>query len=135
MSTTVGNALNDLIASSSLPLPVKKAYLDFAPQNTPTPYLTYNDNVAMVPSLSGDGKALNMNRTMQFNVWQKTDYETATLPGDVVALLNGAILHIDGISQTLKVSVASMTRLDEPEDSELIHHEITIDLTHPVGTP
>lgn len=132
-ATTIGGALRQLIGASSLNMTNKYLYLDFAPPQTDPPYLTYNDHITAVPGLKGDGKALAYGRTMQLNLWQKPVTEDPALIGALVALLDGASLTVEGANQHPRVAVSSYSRLDEPYESELVHHQITIEIAHVVG--
>jgi hypothetical protein len=134
MTTTLGGALTDLVGDAqSLTMTNKRLYLDFAPPDTIPPYLTYNDGVSSIPALKGDGQSIMLNTTMQINLWQKTDYEDNQLVKQLVAILNGARLIVDGIALKPKVTVTSYTRIEEQYENELVHHEVTIEIIHPVG--
>lgn len=131
--TTLAAALIQLVGSFDIDMVNKQLYLDFAPPQTIPPYMTYNDYISAVPDLKGDGKAIAFGRTMQINLWQKPSTEDPTLLSALVSHLDGASLTVAGANQSPRIAVSSFSRLEEPYEAELVHHQITIEIAHVVG--
>jgi hypothetical protein len=111
-----------------------KVFLDEAPVETIPPYITYNDNVSTTPELDGDAMTVYLKGRKQFNLWQKTDAEDDTILPALVAALNGMLVRTDNDPFTSVVKVESVTRIEEPLDTGLIHHEVTVALAQPLAT-
>lgn len=133
MSKTLSGAIRDYVVAANLDGIDAKVYLDFAPHDTIPPYLTYNDHVSTAPELKGDGKTIEFNRVLQYNVWQHSDHEDMFLPTRLVQALDGATVRVEGEDTAMKLSVQSLTRLPGEQDEEIIHHELTIGITHPTS--
>lgn len=132
MSKTLGGAVRALVAESGLSVG-SKIYLDFAPHGTNPPYLTYIDHITTDPELRGDGKTIASNRSMQYNVWQHIDHEDAFLPTRLSEVLDGAVVYVEGSTTAIKISVLSMSRLPGEADEEIVHHELTLGMSHPTS--
>lgn len=133
MSTTLAGAIRELVIGAALDNIDRKVYLDFAPHGTVPPYLTFNDHVSLAPETKGDGKTLQYNRVLQYNVWQHVDHEDAHLPTRLAEVLNGAIVRVEGQDAGMKLSVQSLTRLPGELDEEIVHHELSIGISHPTS--
>jgi len=132
MSKTLGGAIRNLVIGSELSVG-RKVYLDFAPHGTTPPYLTYIDHINTDPALRGDGKTIANNRSMQYNVWQHIDHEDPFLPTELYTLLDGALVRVEGFAAPIKISVQSMSRLPGEADEEIVHHELTLGMSHPTS--
>lgn len=131
MSKTLAGAIRVYVIDAGLTDIDEKVYLDFAPADAVPPYLTYNDHISVAPEVKGDGKVTQFNRNVQYNVWQHIDHEDMFLPTQLVQVLDGALVYVEGTAAALKVSVQSLTRLPGEMDEEIIHHEITLGIAHP----
>lgn len=131
MSQTITGSLRLLIVNAGLPGVEDKAYLDFAPADTIPPYVTYNDQVSMSPSVLGDGRVIEYSRALQVNLWQHEDHEDPQLPSLLLQALDGSLVTVEGMDGSRKVRVDSLTRLPSDLDEELVHHELTLTVVHP----
>jgi hypothetical protein len=133
MATSVGGAIVGILRDADTTIANDQLYLDQAPTDVTTPYLTYNDAISITPELKGDGHILQMAQQLQINLWQSVDDEDPALLSQLITALDGSLFQIDGLAQTLKVAVTSVVRLDEPYDERLVHHAITIEIAHPAN--
>lgn len=130
MADSIGGALVAIV--ETLNWAEDKVFLDFAPERTLPPYVTYNDNVSYTPLLKGDSRTEFIGRDLQFNLWQHPNDEDPTRLTDLIGVLNGAVLKIADNAYSPLTNVLSCNRVPEPEDSGVIHHEITVGVAHPV---
>lgn len=128
--TTISGGIIQNLDAANLPNVGNKTFLDEAPEDTIPPYITYNDNVSMLPELSGDASTQFYSRNMQFNLWQIANEESPTLPGLLLGVLDGMRVKVDSQPFTALLKAVSVTRIEEPLDTGLTHHEITVAIVH-----
>lgn len=127
---TIAGALRQTIIDANIV--GNRVYLDFAPVDIErVPYITYNDNAGYAPAQRGDAKTQFYNRSIQLNLWQKSNDEDPALAHRFVQTLDGATLHVEGSAMAIRVKVDSWNRLADNFEDQLIHNEVSVSLVNP----
>lgn len=128
-STTTG-ALKVKIESLGLGIP---AYRDAAPEGHALPYVRIIEAISTVPDPMEDhalGTGTELVQIDLFQAWRDASHaplENYTLPGALLAGLEGAQIGNVGSKRVYTVLVRNMRRLLE-EDNNIVHHVIDVDL-------
>jgi hypothetical protein len=146
MSATTAGALKAYIETLGLGVTV---FRDRAPKDAPLPLVIIQEGISMVPDRDGDfgdpaavhGVAEQAQVSL-FQAWRKPDGtagETYTLPGDLVASLQGAQLptaptRVYGVRVIGKVRIPGIDApgggavADNADGGNVIHDAITVEL-------
>ena len=89
---SVASALRTAITAANITNITTKVYRNIAPDSETYPFVTFDDDVARVPALFGDGGVLARARTISVDLWQLLDAEDTTLVESLLAAVDGADL-------------------------------------------
>lgn len=131
MALTSANALKTLIEGLGLGL---SAYRSGPPEGLARPYVTIQEEIALVPDPLEDATMTTGQETVQIDLWQDLRNLVTGDTGENYALapalrrgLHGARLIPIGTKITYAVLVRSSARMEEPKDN-IIHTAITVDI-------
>jgi hypothetical protein len=122
---SIGGSIRKVLLDANLP-GVTGIFRDFAPPNTPKPYITYYDELRNVPSLIGDGVVSTRLRMVQFDLWQDRANENTDLIDLLVVALDG-IGAFDSGTFVYRLRVSNIQRMISLEDN-VVHHAVTLDV-------
>jgi hypothetical protein len=109
-----------------------RCWQDNAPTKPTLPYVTIEDTIDASPALSGDGRMMKVQRTMQVSLWQAGQEYDATLIAGLADTLDGAALEPVGGGR-YGLSVQGWNRLRE-SDTNIVQSAFTLTVTHDRST-
>lgn len=123
--TSIGGSIRSVLLAENLP-GITGIFRDFAPPNSPKPYITYYDELRNVPSIIGDGIVVTRQRMVQFDLWQDRAAENTQLIDLMVSALDG-IGAFDSDTFVYRLRVSNIQRMVSLEDN-VVHHAVTLDI-------
>tara|TARA_Y100001947_G_C10294037_1_gene284168 strand:- start:92 stop:481 length:390 start_codon:yes stop_codon:yes gene_type:complete len=125
---SVASALRTAITAANITNITTKVYRNIAPDSETYPFVTFDDDVARVPALFGDGGVLARARTISVDLWQLLDAEDTTLVESLLAAVDGA--DLTGADKTIfGCTVEDVQRLILP-DENICQHSLTVNVHH-----
>lgn len=126
MATSIDAGVRDVVVATNVV--GTRYYLDFAPEGTVPPFITYT-SLDTNPDVRGDGGALTYVRTLQLDLWMTTAGEDVGVVRTIREALNGARFSIPGAGR-FKIVLSSLNRIPEEHETNLAHYAYTVQVAH-----
>lgn len=109
---------------------IGSCYLDHAPVGTSVPpYFTYNGNLGTNPVQKGDAQVTHYRRQFQVDLWSTSEGENVANVRVVREAINTGVFLLTG-NHRVRTRFISVSRIAEPQGSNLTHYSFTGEVDH-----